>query len=753
MSEKQVEDIEASRLPTTYSGPAIDGAVNEPTIEKRDSIVPSEGVPEDLKEELEQTHIDVYAPFPIDENAKEEGNILTIRALFVGCVLGALVNASNVYLGLKTGWTFTANMLGALGGFAIIKLISLTKIPWIGGYFGPMENNIVQTAATAAGGLGTIFVSAVPALYQMNLLSKNPADDYWKLISFTAVSAYFGFTFAVPLRKFFIIHIARELNLVYPTASATALTIRSMHLSTGGLESAKKRIKGLSIAFIFAFIQRVVSQYAIGILWDWHVFWWIYTWGGKGAIALVNWGWYLEWTPAFIGSGMLVGLNAAYSFLAGSIIAWGIIGPTLVAYDAAFCQRASENYPDMWNCNGLRLADPKNAPSPRYWMIWPGVLLMMAVSFAELAVNYKIIGKAFGAATTMGAKRLNAFLERHGKSNKFITKMAAKPISADTMEDPSPKEDQVPAWMWGIGCIGVIILTCVVLGLQYEFPVGYSILSLVLGLFFALLAIQCTGATDITPITTVSKASQLIMGGVTKGQGTAIHTAQLYNLMSGAVAAGAASQSTDLVNDFKVGFLLRTPPRVQWYAQGVGSFVSIWLAPSIFVLFTKAYPCIVDLELSDSCDFLAPSVSAWRAVAVAMTDPSFPIPTSSGIFAIVISIVGVLVVIGRHYLNSTGHTKAAKFMPNMMVLGLGFLLPQTQYSTAMCIGATIAYLWQKKWPLTFEIYCFSIAAGLIAGEGIGGVINALFQVVNISGNTLGTNPYIAPHCWLWSRIS
>ncbi|KAK6330475.1 hypothetical protein TWF696_003366 [Orbilia brochopaga] len=737
MSEKRAEDIEASGLASAYSGAAVDSTINEPSI-RRDSIVPSEGVPEDLKQELEKVHIDIYAPFPIDEGAREEGNILTVRAVVVGCILGALVNASNVYLGLKTGWTFTANMLGALGGFAIIKLISLTKIPWIGGYFGPMENNIVQTCATAAGGLGIIFVSAVPALYQMNLMSKNPADDYWKLIAFTAVSAYFGFTFAVPLRKFFIIHIARELNLVYPTASATALTIRSMHQSTGGMESAKKRIKGLSIAFIGAFILRVVSQYAIGILWDWHVFWWIYTWGGKGAIALVNWGWFIEWTPAFIGSGMLVGLNAAYSFLAGSIVAWGIIGPTLVAYDAAFCTQPYPNYPDIWNCNGLRLADPKNAPSPRYWMIWPGVLLMIAVSFAELAVNYKIIVKAYTAATILAAQRLNAFLQRRGKSNRFIGKIAAKPISSDTMQDPSPKEDQVPAWMWGLGCVGVVILTCVVLGLQFQFPVGYSILSLVLGLFFAFLAIQCTGATDITPVTTVSKASQLIMGGVTKGQGTNIQTAQLYNLMAGAVAAGAAGQSTDLVNDFKVGFLLRTPPRVQWYAQGIGSFVSIWLAPSIFVLFTKAYPCIVDLELSDNCAFLAPSVASWRAVAIAMTDPTFPIPTSSGIFAIVISIVGVLVVLARHYLNATNHTTAAQFMPNMMLVGLGFLLPQTQYSTAMSIGATTAFVWLKRWPVGYEIYCFSVAAGLIAGEGIGGVINALFQVVNISGNTVGT---------------
>ncbi|KAF3901992.1 hypothetical protein ABW21_db0209393 [Orbilia brochopaga] len=511
-----------------------------------------------------------------------------------------------------------------------------------------------------------------------------------------------------------------------------------MHQSTGGMESAKKRIKGLSIAFIGAFILRVVSQYAVGILWDWHIFWWIYTWGGHGAIALVNWGWFIEWTPAFIGSGMLVGLNAAYSFVGGSIIAWGIIGPTLVAYDAAFCAQTTKGHPELWNCSILRLEDPKNAPSPRYWLIWPGVLLMIAVSFTELAVNYKIIVRAYTAASTMAAQRINSYLERKGKSNRLIAKLARKQVGTDAVQDPSPKEDQVPTWQWGLGCIGVVILTCVVLGLQFHFPVGYSILSLILGLFFALLAIQCTGATDITPVTTVSKASQLIMGGVTKGQGTSIHTAQLYNLMSGAVAAGAASQASDLVNDFKVGFLLRTPPRAQWYAQGIGSFVSIWLAPSIFVLFTKAYPCIIDLDQSDHCAFLAPSVSAWRAVAIAMTDPTFPIPTSSGIFSIVISIVGVIVVLGRHWLNHNGHQKAAKFVPNMMLIGLGFLLPQTQYGTSMSIGATIAYVWAKKWPIGFEIYCFSIAAGLLAGEGIGGVINALFQVVGISGNSLGT---------------
>lgn len=54
--------------------------------------------------------IDPFKPF--DDLPEENSNILTLRAMFVGLCCGALVNASNVYLGLKTGWTFTANLFG-----------------------------------------------------------------------------------------------------------------------------------------------------------------------------------------------------------------------------------------------------------------------------------------------------------------------------------------------------------------------------------------------------------------------------------------------------------------------------------------------------------------------------------------------------------------------------------------------------------------------------------------------------------------
>jgi uncharacterized oligopeptide transporter (OPT) family protein len=126
------------------------------------------------------------------------------------------------------------------------------------------------------------------------------------------------------VRKFFIIYVARELRLVFPSASATAMTIRSMHDAINGEVLGKKKMKALSIAFVGALLLRVVSQYAEGIIWEWHFFWWFYVWGHykNAAIAVENWGWFVQFTPAFIGSGMLVGLNVAISFLAGSVIAW-----------------------------------------------------------------------------------------------------------------------------------------------------------------------------------------------------------------------------------------------------------------------------------------------------------------------------------------------------------------------------------------------------------------------------------------------
>lgn len=164
--------------------------------ERKGSTFVGEMEESDMKDQ--EAIIDPFVPF--DDLPDEPTRILTVRAMIVGCVCGALVNASNIYLGLKTGWTFGASLFGAIVGFTVLKSLSRVlpnNFPILGGSFGPRENNIVQTAATAAGGLSSVFVSGIPALYQLHLLS-TPKEDFWRLVSLTIVGGYFGFAFSTP---------------------------------------------------------------------------------------------------------------------------------------------------------------------------------------------------------------------------------------------------------------------------------------------------------------------------------------------------------------------------------------------------------------------------------------------------------------------------------------------------------------------------------------------------------------------------
>lgn len=123
--------------------------------------------------------------------------------------------------------------------------------------------------------------------------------------------------------------------------------------------------------------------------------------------------------------------------------------------------------------------------------------------------------------------------------------------------------------------------------------VGEAILALVLGFIFSFIGVQSSGHTDVNPVTTVAKASQLIFGGITKGTGLEIKAAQTLNLSAGIVSAGAAGQASDMTGDLKTGYLLRAKPRNQFVAQLCGSVVAVFLTTGLFILFTKAAPCIM----------------------------------------------------------------------------------------------------------------------------------------------------------------
>ena len=304
----------------------------------------------------------------------------------------------------------------------------------------------------------------------------------------------------------------------------------------------------------------------------------------------------------------------------------------------------------------------------------------------------------------------------------------------DLIYDPAPEHEQVPWWLWSGGIVVSAFFTCVVLGFQYGQNVGVTILSIIFAFIFSFIGAESSGRTNITPVTSIGNASQLVIGGATRGKYPTKDT-QMLNLAGGMLALGASEQSADMLSDLKTTHLLRAAPRVQFYAQMIGALVSIFMSVGMYILFSEAYPCINNLEATAHCSFPAPDVGAWRAIAVAVTSPTLPVPPSSGYTSIAFGIIAVIVTVVKYrYVPVEKHV----WVPNLNAIGIAFILNATTYPTAMAFGSTIAFFWQRNYAAAYGMYCYAIAAGFIAGEGLGGIVGAILQVAGVSGSVHGT---------------
>ena len=304
----------------------------------------------------------------------------------------------------------------------------------------------------------------------------------------------------------------------------------------------------------------------------------------------------------------------------------------------------------------------------------------------------------------------------------------------DLIYDPAPEHEQVPWWLWSGGIVVSAFFTCVVLGFQYGQNVGVTILSIIFAFIFSFIGAESSGRTNITPVTSIGNASQLVIGGTTRGK-YPTKDAQMLNLAGGMLALGASEQSADMLSDLKTTHLLRAAPRVQFYAQMIGALVSIFMSVGMYILFSEAYPCINNLEGQARCSFPAPDVGAWRAIAVAVTSPTLPVPPSSGYTSIAFGIIAVIITVVKYrYVPVEKHV----WVPNLNAIGIAFILNATTYPTAMAFGSTIAFFWQRNYAAEYGMYCYTIAAGFIAGEGLGGIVGAILQVAGVSGSVHGT---------------
>jgi hypothetical protein len=120
-------------------------------------------------------------------------------------------------------------------------------------------------------------------------------------------------------------------------------------------------------------------------------------------------------------------------------------------------------------------------------------------------------------------------------------------VSREDDEDADPSE-QVPTLWWISGLLVSVLLSSVILSGIFGMSILQALFSLLIGFLFSFIGIQSSGQTDVNPIGTVAKASQVIFGGLTRHAAISKSTAQTINLTAGVVAAGCAGQATDMVS-------------------------------------------------------------------------------------------------------------------------------------------------------------------------------------------------------------
>ncbi|MCA3182437.1 MAG: oligopeptide transporter, OPT family, partial [Cupriavidus sp.] len=231
---------------------------------------------------------------------------LTLRGIILGALITVVFTASNIYLGLKVGLTFSSAIPAAVISMAVLRLFPGANI---------LENNMVQTQASAAGTLSSI-IFILPGLVMLGHWQGFP---FWQTLAICAAGGMLGVIFSIPLRHAMVV----QSDLPYPEGVAAAEILRVG--SAGQDATGKKQATGLAdlmaggvAAGLFSFAAGGLRVLAEGAN----------AWLAAGAsVVRLSMGFSL----ALVGAGYLVGIVGGLAMLLGLVLTWGIAVPWLTA--------------------------------------------------------------------------------------------------------------------------------------------------------------------------------------------------------------------------------------------------------------------------------------------------------------------------------------------------------------------------------------------------------------------------------------
>jgi len=612
---------------------------------------------------------------------------LTLRGLILGALITTVFTAANVYLGLKVGLTFASSIPAAVISMAILSVVRDSSI---------LENNIVQTVASAAGTLSAI-IFVLPGLVIVGWWTGFP---FWYSFLICLAGGVLGVLFTIPLRRALV----TNSDLPYPEGVAAAEVLKV----GSGTRGETKDETGEAREGLIAVILGSIASAGLAIVTSTRI--------AAAEIAgffplgtTASSGYRIAFSLALVGAGHLVGLSVGIAMLTGLIIAWAIAVPILTSMQPAAA--------------GMALADhTRTIWATQVRFIGAGAIAVAAIfTLAKLAKP--VVG---GLITTLASSR-------------------SKAVADDRDRDLSP------AW------ILVLTVACLLLSgwLAFSFAresvlapyavkitliaipfvlIGGFLIAGICGYMAGLIGASNSPISGVGILSIVACASLLILAVAPTADTQKALVA--FALFVTAIVFACATISNDNLQDLKTGQLVGASPMRQQIALIVGVAAGAAVIPFVLNLLATAY-----------------GFAGAANVGVVAPNP-LPAPQATLISALAQGVIGgnlewkmigigVLVGIGLIILDlALGAMNKLRIPP--LAVGIGIYLPMSA-TFAVVVGAVISFWYDRRIrklpnPERADRLGTLVASGLIVGESMWGVVLAGLIVATSSDAPIGLVP-------------
>ncbi len=623
---------------------------------------------------------------------------LTFRGVLLGALITIIFTASNVFLGLRVGLTFSSAIPAAVISMSVLRLFRDANI---------LENNMVQTQASAAGTLSSI-IFILPALVMMGHWQGFP---FWQTLGICAAGGMLGVMFTIPLRHVMVV----QSDLPYPEGVAAAEILRvgsaeriqDAQARDDASTAPKRADTGMGDIVVGSAVAAAVSFAASGlrVLGDS-----VSRWFSVGdAVFRLPMGFSL----ALLGAGYLIGIVAGLAMLTGLVIAWGIAVPILTSMGTMASGQSIEQYATSIWSSQVRFIGAG--------VIGVGAVWTLVTLFKPMVQGVKT---SFSALSKKGLGRL-------AKTPRTELDLPGRWISIVTLVLVVILVVTFYMFLNGAPVSAAVVWKLVLYAVLFAFVFGFLVAA-ACGYMAGLVGSSTSpiSGVGIVAIVLVS-VLMLVLGRSLLGTKDGVQLAIALSIFTTAAVVAVASISNDNLQDLKTGWLVGATPWRQQVALLIGCVVGAAVIPPVLDLLYNAYG-FADAMPHEGMD-TSRALSAPQATLM--------LAITKGIFTHQLNwtmiLIGMAVGVGLIVLDAILKKTCQIARMPVLAVGIGIYLPPT-VAAPIVVGAVLAWILERslrrRAQLRGEAYeSFAeaanrrgvlIASGLIVGESLVGVLMA-----------------------------